>query len=59
MPHIRTKLKQNKLIRFRDIKSLNNRQQCRKPVFYLCGFPAFVLSNGATLALFVGGVIVA
>lgn len=24
MPHIRIKLKQNKLIRFRDIKSLNN-----------------------------------
>ena len=23
---------------------------------YLCGFPAFVLSNGSTLALFVGGV---
>jgi len=24
---------------------------------YLCGFPAFVLSNGSRLALFVGGVI--
>ena len=23
---------------------------------YLCGFPAFVLSNGSRLALFVGGV---
>ena len=23
---------------------------------YLCGFPAFVLSNGSSLALFVGGV---
>ena len=33
MPHIRIKLKQNKLIRFRDIKSLNNGLKCRKPVF--------------------------
>ena len=24
---------------------------------YLCGFPAFILSNGSSLALFVGGVI--
>ena len=23
---------------------------------YLCGFPAFVLSNGSGLAIFVGGV---
>ena len=33
--------------------SLNNGLKCRKPV---CGFPAFVLSNGSRLALFVGGV---
>ena len=24
---------------------------------YLCGFPAFILSNGSSLALFAGGVI--
>ena len=24
--------------------------------YHLCGFPAFVLSNGSSLALFVGGV---
>ena len=24
---------------------------------YICGFPAFILSNGSSLALFVGGVI--
>lgn len=34
-------------------KSLNNGQKCRKPV---CGFPAFVLSNGSSLALFVDGI---
>ena len=33
MPHFHTKLKQNKLIQFRDIKSLNNGLKCRKPVF--------------------------
>ena len=32
-----------------------DRQKCRKLV--LCGFPAFVFSNGSSLALFVGGVI--
>ena len=36
-------------------KSLNNGQECRKPVFMR--FPAFVLSNGSSLALFVRGVI--
>lgn len=30
MPHIRIKLKQNKLIRFRDIKSLSNFQKLAK-----------------------------
>ena len=25
---------------------------------YLCGFPAFALYNGSTLALFVGGVMI-
>ena len=50
------KLKQNKLIGFWDIMSLNNGQKCRKPVF--SGFPAFVLHNGSTLDIFVGGVMI-
>ena len=40
-----------------NFASLNNGLKCRKPVF--CGFPAFVLSNGSSLALFVGGIRVA
>ena len=37
-----------------DSASLNNGQKCRKPVFMR--FPAFALSNGSSLALFVGRV---
>ena len=46
--------KQIHLVISSDLPSLNNGLKCRKPVFMRV--PAFVLSNGSRLALFVGGV---
>lgn len=37
-----------------NFAGLNNSQKCQK--LYLCGFPAFILQNGSSLALFVGRV---